>query len=225
MREERWRDLIKSLERLMPYYSRMNKIMSLGNEEIIRKMSLRNINDCCSYLDAGTGPGDMALLVKKSVNVEKTFLLDPSRDLLHINHVEGEKIVGAFESMPFKDNSFDLITCAFSFRDAVSHRKAAKEISRVMKSGGKAVIVDIRKPEHPLQKFFFYLYIMLFPILSSIIVTKGKMVHEYFTLFFTYIEYPSEWDIVSMFRSSGLVLVDRGSRFGGSLFYHVWKKM
>ncbi|MEM3335289.1 MAG: hypothetical protein QXY47_04585, partial [Thermoplasmata archaeon] len=77
MREDRWKDLIKSLERLMPYYSEMNKIMSLGNDEIIRDMAIRNIQNCSSYLDAGTGPGNMAHKVKNKIVALKTYLMDP----------------------------------------------------------------------------------------------------------------------------------------------------
>ena len=224
MREDRWKDLIKSLERLMPYYSEMNKIMSLGNDEIIRDMAIRNIQNCSSYLDAGTGPGNMAHKVKNKIVALKTYLMDPSFEMLSKNNVEGEKVIGAFEAMPFKEGSFDLITCAFSFRDAIFYDKAAREISRVLKDKGMVLIVDIRKPDNPFLQFIFYLYILIFPIFSSIIVTKGKLIHEYFTLFYTYLEYPTENEIISMFKSKGLTLLESGNRYFGSLFYHLWIK-
>ncbi len=224
MKDERWRDLEESLERLMPYYERMNSIMSLGNDIEIRNEGIENLNDCSYYLDAGTGPGNMAKMVTGRIRAEKVFLMDPSLSLLKINSSNGERILGKFEDMPFGDSTFDLITCAFSFRDAISHEKAAREISRVLKKGGIFLLVDIGKPDNAILKFFFYLYILIFPIFSSIIVTRGRLIHEYFTLFYTYIEYPSIGEIKKIFKESGLKLKKYGSRYGGSLIYQLWVK-
>lgn len=224
MKLDKWTDLEKSLERLQPFYGLMNKVMSLGNEKIVRKQSLEYVKNSENYLDAGTGPGTMASLVKNRANIKKTFLLDPSIDLLKINNIEGEKINAKFENIPFKDNTFDLITCGFSFRDAISHEKAAEELSRVLNKNGNLIIVDIGKPDIKILQFFYYIYIFLFPLLASLIITKGKMIHEYYTLFFTYVEYPSHSKIIQMFEKNNLKLIAQGKRFGGAIFFDVYTK-
>jgi demethylmenaquinone methyltransferase/2-methoxy-6-polyprenyl-1,4-benzoquinol methylase len=224
MKDDRWKDLEESLERLMPYYEKMNSIMSLGNDKYIREEGLENIDFANDYLDAGSGPGNMAEIVTKKLGVKNVFMMDPSKGLLAINRVKGERILGKFENMPFRNSSFDLITCAFSFRDAISHEKAANEISRVLNENGKFLLVDIGKPDNPIIQFFFFIYILIFPVLSSILVTRGRLIHEYFTLFFTYLDYPSRKRIERMFKNNGLRLIREGRRFGGALFYQLWLK-
>lgn len=222
MKSDRWMDLEESLERLMPYYEIMNRIMSLGNDELIRRDGIDKLDDCDAYLDAGTGTGSMARRVMEKVKVKKAVLMDPSVYLLMMNKTEGERVQGLFENMPFCNRSFDLVTCAFSFRDAVSHEKAAGEISRVLKKGGRFLLVDIVKPDNLIMQLIFYLYIFIFPVFTSFFITRGKLVHEYYTLFYTYIEYPSEKMIREMFLKNGLRLVSEGKRFGGALFYQLW---
>ncbi|MDP8012245.1 MAG: class I SAM-dependent methyltransferase [Thermoplasmata archaeon] len=224
MKEERWHDLEKSLEKLQPFYDLMNRIMSLDNEKIIRDHSLNFINDPEKYLDAGTGPGTMANLVIKKSNPKKTFLMDPSIELLKINKTYGEKIQAKFENIPFVDGYFNLVTCGFSFRDAISHVKAAKELSRIISKGGRLIIIDIGKPDSRLIQFFYYLYIFLLPILAALIITRGRLIHEYFTLFYTFIEYPEHSKIVKMFESNGLKLIAREKKFGGAIFFDVYEK-
>lgn len=224
MKDDKWHDLERSLERLQPFYSLMNRIMSLGNEQVIRESAMAFVSDCDSYLDAGTGPGTMATLVHGKASTEKTVLMDPSVHLLSINTAAGEKVQARFENIPFRNDSFDLITCGFSFRDAISHTSAASELSRVLKRKGRMIVVDIGKPDSIFLQFFYYMYIFIFPVLSSLIITRGRLIHEYFTLFFTYVEYPAHSEIIKMFNSHGLRLVAQGRKFGGSIFFDVYEK-
>ncbi len=223
MKRERWEVLEKSLENLQPYYRLMNKLMSFGNDTILREKALDGLNSE-RYLDAGTGLGDMAYLTIKKVKPKSIVLLDPSIFLLKKNGNHGEKVMGKFENIPFKDSSFDLITCAFSFRDAIDHEKAGKEISRVLEKDGFFVLVDLGKPDSIILKFLFYIYIFFYPIILSIFVTRGKMVGEYSTLFYTFLEYPSYSKMKSIFESNNLVLVKEKKKMFGGLIMQVWKK-
>ncbi len=224
MKSDKWQDLERSLEKLQPFYSLMNRIMSLGNESIVRERAMDFIGNPEHYLDAGTGPGTMASLVHKRCSPRITILMDPSMDLLLMNREEGNKLQAKFENIPIRDGYFDLVTCGFSFRDAISHENAARELSRILKIKGRLVIVDIGKPDSPVLQFFYYIYIFIFPILSSLFITRGKLIHEYFTLFFTYVEYPSHSRIVEMFKSLGLELIAQGRKFGGAIFFDVYEK-
>ncbi len=224
MRTDRWKILEESLENLQPYYRLMNRLMSFGNDTILRDEALNGLKSE-RYLDAGSGPGDMASLTVEKVRPKRVYVLDPSIELLRKNLNKGEKIQGKFENLPFKDCSFDLVTCAFSFRDALDHEKAGKEISRVIEKNGYFVLVDLGKPDSIFLKFLFYIYIFFYPIILSIFVTKGKMVREYFTLFYTFLEYPQYSYLKKIFESNGFMLVNEKKKMMGGLIMQVWKKM
>jgi len=223
MKREWWEVLEKSLENLQPYYRLMNKLMSFGNDNILREEALEGLSGE-RYLDAGTGPGDMASFTIKKVKPKSVVLLDPSIFLLKKNGNHGEKIVGKFENLPFKDSSFDLVTCSFSFRDAIDHERAGEEISRVLEKNGYFVLVDLGKPDSIILKFLFYIYIFFYPVILSIFVTRGKLVREYSTLLYTFIEYPSYSKLKSIFEKNNLVLVKEKKKMLGGAIMQVWKK-
>ncbi|MGC8663867.1 MAG: class I SAM-dependent methyltransferase [Thermoplasmata archaeon] len=224
MKIDKWHDLERSLEKLQSFYDLMNRIMSLDNEKVVRDHSLKYIKDPEFYLDAGSGPGTMANIILKKSKPKITVMMDPSVELLKINRENGEKVQAKFENMPFPDGYFDLVTCGFSFRDAISHEKASQEISRIIKKRGRLIIIDIGKPDSRLLQFFYYLYIFFLPILAAIIITKGRLIHEYFTLFYTFIEYPEHSKIIRMFESNGLELIAQEKKFGGAIFFDVYEK-
>ncbi len=223
MRTDRWKILEESLENLQPYYRLMNKLMSFGNDTVLREEALDGLKGE-RYLDAGSGPGDMASLTIKMVKPKNVILLDPSVGILKKNVNYGEKVIGKFENIPFNDCSFDLITCAFSFRDAIDHEKAGKEISRVLEKNGYFVLVDLGKPDSIILKFLFYIYIFFYPIILSIFVTKGKMVREYSTLFYTFLDYPQYSKLKKIFESNNFFLIKEKKKMFGGLIMQVWKK-
>jgi len=78
-----------------------------------------------------------------------------------------EATCGVFEHVPFKSEQFDIILSGYSLRDAISLKTAISEIHRVLKDGGKWIIVDLGKPDEPIARFgvSFYL-ILILPIIA-----------------------------------------------------------
>ncbi|MGC8646945.1 MAG: class I SAM-dependent methyltransferase [Thermoplasmata archaeon] len=225
MKKDLWEDLERSLEKIIPYYNVMNKVMSLGNEEFLREKMMDYVPENIDvYGDIGTGPGNISLKIVSERNVDEPFLIDPSMEMLKNNKSGGEKVCAIMEELPFKDETFDLVTCGFSFRDSYSHEDAAKEISRVIKNNGKLIILDIGKPDSKLLFFIYSIYIFFIPLLSSMIITKFKHIHEYFTLFYTYVFYPPHGEILKMFEKNGMRYEHGIKKMGGALFLDIFKK-
>ncbi|MGC9166622.1 MAG: class I SAM-dependent methyltransferase [Thermoplasmata archaeon] len=225
MKKEIWEDLEKSLEKILPYYDLMNKVMSLNNEQYLRKRILEFIpEEIENYADIGTGPGNLSILITKSKRVKNSYLIDPSIEMLKYNKTNGEKICSLMEQIPLKDEIFDLVTCGFSFRDSYSHENASKEISRIIKKEGKLIILDIGKPDNKLLFFFYSIYILIIPLIASMIITRFRRIHEYFTLFYTYIFYPSHAEIIKMFENNGMIYEKGIKKMGGALFLDIYRK-
>ena len=77
MKKEIWEDLEKSLEKILPYYDLMNKVMSLNNEQYLRKRILEFIpEEIENYADIGTGPGNLSILITNIKKMGGALFLD-----------------------------------------------------------------------------------------------------------------------------------------------------
>ena len=89
---------------------------------------------------------------------------------------------GVFEHIPFRDGEFDAVLCGYSLRDAINLRIAISEIHRVLKNGGRFVIVDLGKPDKALVRFGVSLYLRaILPILA--LIAGGKLGLKFATLY------------------------------------------
>ena len=82
-------------------------------------------------------------------------------------------IVGDAEILPFDDESFDIITIAYGFRNISDQPKALKEFNRVLKSGGRLLILEFSNPRSKLIKFLYRLYsVKIMPKIASLFTEK-----------------------------------------------------
>jgi len=104
---------------------------------------------------------------------------------------------GVFEHIPFKDEQFDVVLCGYSLRDAINLRIAISEIHRVLKKGGRFVIVDLGKPDSAVVRFgvSFYLRLIL-PIVAF--AAGGKLGLKFATLYGTYKRWPQNKKLESL---------------------------
>ncbi len=113
-------------------------------------------------LDSGAGPGVSSRLLI-SQGFQKVVGLDPSRKLLRFARSgldrEFNPVVGVAESLPFKDGCFRSGLTCFALRDVQEPGQSISEFSRVMREQGRLCIVDVGKPDKPLQKALVGLYV------------------------------------------------------------------
>lgn len=152
-------------------YDRLNHILSLGIDKTWRRRALKWINDgepCKQILDIACGTGDFSLEIAGHSDPRTTVTgLDLSDRMLEVmrRKVErsglGERIStesGNAEQMPFPDNSFDRVTVAFGIRNFQNREKALQEILRVLKPGGRLVILELSVPSNAVLRWFYCLY-------------------------------------------------------------------
>ena len=97
----------------------------------------------------------------------------------------------------FKSQQFDVVLSGYSLRDAISLKTAISEIQRVLKDGGKWIIVDLGKPDEPIARFgvSFYLKLIL-PIVAY--AAGGRLGLKFAALYETYRLWPKNKKLESM---------------------------
>ncbi len=170
-------------------YDFLNRFLSLGIDIGWRKKALKQLQDIKpqTMLDVATGTGDFAIMANKILQPKHITGVDISEGMLEkgkekvaaagMNNIELVK--GDSESLPFKDNSFDAITVAFGVRNFEDLEKGLKEMYRVLKPGGKLVVLEFSQSKNPLVKGWFNLYMNHICPFFGKLFAKNKAAYTY----------------------------------------------
>ena len=149
-------------------YDLLNRILSMGIDQSWRKKVVKSVQNAKpkTILDIATGTGDLAIAMAKATNAKITGfdlsagMLEVGRKKVKDESLENriEMIQGDAENMPFEDNSFDVITVAFGVRNFENLKKGLDDIYRVLKPGGKFLILEFSQPEAVPMKQLYTFY-------------------------------------------------------------------
>lgn len=190
-----WKEVIGVLTSIIPVYDKVNKSISLGQDDKYREFGLRGqISAGDLILDAGSGFGNMSSKALEILNDNARVILhDPIREMLNYAQNQNSQRLnlscGVFEYMPFRESSVDAVLCGYSLRDSFSLVEAISEVHRVLKNGGRFIIVDIGKPDNVMLRSFvtFYLKYILGIVAYSV---SGKRGLRFKTLYGTFVRWP-----------------------------------
>ena len=156
---------------IAPDYDRLNHLMSLGVDRSWRRRALREIVDAHRaqvVLDIACGTGDFSLAIAGRMHPDSRITgLDLSEGMLAVmrdkvaragleDRISCEQ--GDSEAMRFADASFDVVTIAFGIRNFAHREAALREILRVLKPGGRLVILELSVPENRILRWGYNLY-------------------------------------------------------------------
>ena len=150
-------------------YDRLNRVMTFGLDRCWRRRAVREfsiLNSQFSILDVACGTGDMMLeLLKRGYTVTG---VDLSEEMLEIARKKTASAnfqlstfhfqLGNAEALPFAEGEFDAVTCAFGVRNFVHLEQGLNEMLRVLKPGGRMVILELATPDNPLLNPFYNFY-------------------------------------------------------------------
>ncbi|MDC2988776.1 class I SAM-dependent methyltransferase [Acidimicrobiaceae bacterium] len=128
------------------FYDLINTVLTLGFDKSWREKAIDNLIGN-SVLDLGSGTG---AAFDQLLNYETTAI-DPDKKMLELNRFEN-KVLGSAENLPFEDNSFDNVFCCFVWRNVSDTNKALQEVFRVLRPGGKFILLDMTRPKNPFLK-------------------------------------------------------------------------
>jgi len=151
-------------------YDFLNHFLSLGIDIIWRKKAINELKSIQPklILDVATGTGDFAFEALSILKPDKIIGVDISRGMLDVAQQKIDKRgessrfevkLGDSEKLPFDENIFDAVTVAYGVRNFENLEKGLADIQRVLKPGGKAVVLEFSKPKvfpvKQLYKFYF----------------------------------------------------------------------
>ena len=124
------------------FYDFINSVITFGFDKSWRNKASNHITGT-KVLDLGSGTG---AAFQQLQNLEVTAI-DPDEKMLQLNKFKN-KIIGSAENLPFPDNSFDSVYCAFVWRNLIDTKLGLQEVFRVLKPGGKFILLDMTRPKN-----------------------------------------------------------------------------
>ncbi|MGH2470940.1 MAG: bifunctional demethylmenaquinone methyltransferase/2-methoxy-6-polyprenyl-1,4-benzoquinol methylase UbiE [Candidatus Limnocylindria bacterium] len=173
------RRIAAMFDRIAPRYDLLNRLLSLGTDLSWRRRALEiaRLGDGMRALDVGTGTGDFALaLLARSSRSATVTGVDISAGMLRIAERRAaqarlgpryERLIASVESLPFADGVFDVAVAGFVIRNVGDIPRGLREIRRVLRPGGRAVILDLHTPRNPTVRRLYRAYSFLSPRLAA----------------------------------------------------------
>ena len=171
-------------------YDFLNRFLSGGLDISWRKKALGYLKTLQpkKMLDVATGTADVAIMASSLLKPTSITGIDISDGMLEIGRKKInrlglqntiELLNGDSETIKFEDNTFDAVSVAFGVRNFQNLEKGMSEILRVLKPGGKLVVLEFSKPKMALVKSFYNLYMKTVTPNMGKLFSKNRNAYQY----------------------------------------------
>ena len=215
-------------------YDIMNDLMSMGIHRIWKRFTieLSGVRKGHKVLDLAGGTGDLTMKFSDIVGPEGSVVLADINDsmlkvgrdrLMDKGYTSNIEVVQAnAEALPFPDNHFNCVTIAFGLRNVTDKDKALRSITRVLKPGGKLLVLEFSKPENPLLTKAYDLYsFTALPAMGKLIAGDSE---SYKYLAESIRMHPDQETLKGMMENAGLVNCRFHNMTGGIVALHTGVK-
>ena len=198
-------------DNISPKYDFLNRSLSLGIDVWWRKKMMRELKGHAlnQVLDIATGTADVALATSK-LKPNSIIGVDISEGMLAVGRIKVEKKglssliklqKADSENLPFSENQFDAITVAFGVRNFEHLSKGLDEMCRVLKPGGKLVILEFSRPRiFPVKQLYDFYFRYFCPWWGKV-VSKDNSAYKY--LYDSVSAFPEGEQFLSITNQSG----------------------
>jgi demethylmenaquinone methyltransferase/2-methoxy-6-polyprenyl-1,4-benzoquinol methylase len=210
-------------------YDFLNHFLSLGIDVIWRKKAIKSLLSLNPklILDVATGTGDFAFESLKILNPDKIIGVDISQGMLDVakEKIAKRKLedkievqLGDSEGLTFDDHSFDAVTVAFGVRNFENLQKGLDDIFRVLKPGGKAVVLEFSNPKRfPVKQLYNFYFNSITPLFGKLF-SKDKSAYKYLPE--SVAHFPDGQAFVALLKKSGFNdVISRPQTFGICTIY------
>lgn len=208
-------------------YDVMNDLMSAGLHRIWKRyaVSVSGVRSGQKVLDVAGGSADLSRLFLKAVGSSgQVVLTDINNAMLRVgrDRLLDEGITTPVtqcdaEHLPFPDNYFDCVSIAFGLRN-VTHKEAAlREMHRVIKPGGRVIVLEFSKVAKPLEKIYDAYSFKLLPKIGQLIAGDAD---SYRYLAESIRMHPGQEELKQMMTDAGLERVEYFNLTGGVVAVH-----
>jgi demethylmenaquinone methyltransferase/2-methoxy-6-polyprenyl-1,4-benzoquinol methylase len=211
-----------------PRYDLMNDLMSLGLHRAWKAYAtlVANLQPGQRVLDIAGGTGDLSQAFARKVGPTGTVVhTDINFQMLHTGR---DRLVDAgcvlptlvcdAEKLPFTDNGFDLVSVGFGLRNMTHKDLALAEMNRVLKPGGKLLVLEFSKVAQPLEKAYDWYSFKVLPFLGKF-VARDEASYRY--LAESIRMHPGQEELKAMMKKAGFGHVDYHNLTGGVVALHV----
>ncbi|RFM26580.1 bifunctional demethylmenaquinone methyltransferase/2-methoxy-6-polyprenyl-1,4-benzoquinol methylase UbiE [Deminuibacter soli] len=171
-------------------YDFLNRFLSVGIDVQWRKKAIRQLASVHpqNVLDVATGTGDVAIMTYRMLRPAAITGIDISAGMLEHGRKKIEKlglqnqvtlVLGDSETIQFPDNTFDAITVAFGVRNFENLEKGLREMYRVLKPGGKLVVLEFSRPRKAGFKGIYKLYMNIVAPGVGKFFSKNREAYQY----------------------------------------------
>lgn len=170
-------------------YDFLNHFLSMGIDKGWRKKAIAVLRDAkpASVLDVATGTGDLAIAAM-AAHPKRIQGIDIAEQMLEVGRkkVADKNLsatitlsLGDSEAIPYANNEFDAVTCAYGVRNFADLEAGLTEMCRVLKPGGKLIILEFSKPQRfPMKQLYFFYFKAILPLIGKI-VSKHSTAYSY----------------------------------------------
>lgn len=208
-------------------YDVMNDLMSVGLHRLWKMFTIgkSNVRPGMKVLDIAAGTGDLTMAFAKKVGKTgevwhtdiNESMLSVGRDRLIDKGFSLPSVVCDAEALPFADNYFDIVTVAFGLRNMTHKDRALAEMYRVLKPGGKLLVLEFSKICKPLEAPYDWYSFHVLPWLGK------KIAHDedsYRYLAESIRMHPDQETLAQMMRDVGFERVDYHNLTAGIVALH-----
>ena len=212
-------------------YDLMNDLMSLGLHRAWKAytVALANLRAGDKVLDIAGGTGDLARAFAGKVGERGTVVhTDINESMLRVGRDrlldEGLSLPTAAcdaEKLPFADGSFDLVSVAFGLRNMTHKDKALVEMARVLRPGGRLLVLEFSKVAEPLRRPYDWYSFNVLPLVGKLV---AKDADSYRYLAESIRMHPDQQTLKAMMKDAGFGHVDVHNMSAGVVALHVGLK-
>lgn len=215
----------RMFDRIVGRYDFLNRLLSFGQDILWRKRMAREAVDSNTkiVLDLAVGTGDSAKeILRKGV---KVIGVDISFEMLRVARKKKRipliPVTASGYSLPFKENTFDAVTCAFGIRNMHQTEVALKEIFRVLKNHGRIIILEFSLPENLFRKPYLFYLKKVVPAVASLFSSRSA--YEYLGASIENFYKPVEF--IKLLESCGFTDTKFYSLSFGTVYLYIAKKI
>ncbi len=170
-------------DRIAGRYDLLNHVLSMSIDRLWRRRTVRLVAARAPrrVLDVATGTGDLAIKLARELDPIAVTGVDLSEGMIEIGRAKVAKEglqevvtlgIGDCLLLPFTDASFDAVTCAYGVRNFADLLAGYREMHRVLRPGGRAVILELSTPTSPMVRPLYNFYT------RHVIPTVGRLVSK-----------------------------------------------
>lgn len=184
------KQIARMFDQVAGSYDFLNRLLSLGIDVYWRRKAIAKLKaqQPKLVLDVASGTADVALEIYRQLDDVQITGIDISEKMLELGRKKVEKAgatsvillqTGDAEDLQFSDNTFDAITVSFGVRNFENVEKGLQEFYRVLKPGGKLIVLEFSRPRFfPLKQLFNIYFKYILPLIGRI-TSKDPRAYAY----------------------------------------------